>query len=198
MINLLPLDYKKEMQAARVNVTLGRYVIFVIITIAAAFLIFAGGYFITIQARSQAKTDLASNNQQLSQYNRVKSEAEQFESNLQNAKAILDHQVSFSKLIVQIAKTLPSDAVLESLHLTTADIGGKPITLDARTANSGSAPLKLKDALESSPLFDDVSIISIKRDQSASSDSKVAADYPVEVQLSASLVKPTGQAGGKS
>jgi hypothetical protein len=89
---------------------------------------------------------------------------------------------------------------LQSLHIETQDIGGKPITLSARTIDAGVTPLTLKSALEQSPLFNDVSIISIKRNL-ATGEQRVEtsqSDYPVSVNLSVSLDKTAGKPGSES
>lgn len=200
MINLLSREHKQNLKAARVNVTLRRYVNLIILVAVLAGLIFGAGYFLTMRDRAQATAAINDNKSQIAQYDSVKNEAEQFETNLKSAKVILGGQVTFSQLVVDIAQTLPEGAVLESLHIETQDIGGKPITLSARTVDSGITPLKLKSALEDSPLFSDVSIISIKRDTTTDKQTKQTSqsDYPVAVSLSVSLDKSAGKPGFKS
>ncbi|HET7629972.1 MAG TPA: hypothetical protein VFK03_01220 [Candidatus Saccharimonadales bacterium] len=199
MINLLSTQHKKNLRSARINVVLNRYINLIIFAAVLAGLIFGSGYLLTMHERNQAEAGISDSKQQITQYDKVRTEAEQFETNLKSARVILGGQVTFSQLIVDIAKALPSGAVLESLHIETQDIGGKPITLSARTTDSGITPLRLKSALEDSPLFSDVSIISIKRNiTTGQQDKSSQSDYPVSVSLSVSLDKSAGKPGGKS
>ncbi|HET8690190.1 MAG TPA: hypothetical protein VFL81_02035 [Candidatus Saccharimonadales bacterium] len=200
MINLLSSEHKRNLRAARVNVVLRRYVNLILLVAIIAALIFAAGYLLTRRERSQAAAAISENQSQIAQYDKVRHQAEQFETNLKSARVILSGQVTFSQLIVDIAKTLPAGTVLESLHIETQDIGGKPITLSARTVDSAVTPLKLKSALEASPLFSNVSIISIKRDTNLDNQTQPTSQsaYPVSVSLSVSLTKTAGKPGGQS
>ncbi|RWZ79735.1 MAG: hypothetical protein EOT04_00540 [Candidatus Chaera renei] len=190
MINLLPDETKRNLRAARLNVLLLRYLIF--LGVACLFIVgaFGVGYLLTASERTAAARDLAASQQTLAAYQKTKLDAQAFADNLRAARIILSNETIFSDLIVQIAKTLPPNTVLTSLNLST-DTLGKQIIINARTKDA-EAPLALKTALENSPLFTNVSILTIAKPSPSDPPPRfmIARDYPVTVTMSATLVKP--------
>ncbi|HEX6258115.1 MAG TPA: hypothetical protein VFZ48_01390, partial [Candidatus Saccharimonadales bacterium] len=183
MINLLSPNDKKQLRAARSNVLLLRYNILVVITILAVGGVFGGGFFITMQERANAEARLAEDAQRTASYSSTRKQAEDFAKNLTTAKTILSQEISYSQLIIDIAKTLPKGSVLTDLNLN-AESFSKPLTVGARTKSYDGA-VQLKNTLEQSDLFNDVSIINIIRDDGR-------RDYPVTVTLNASLTPKAG------
>lgn len=192
MINLLSQDRKANIRAARLNVILRRYVFGLILTILAMIAAFGIGYAFTIMQRNAATAEREKNEQAVAQYSKVASEAKAFADNLTSAKAILSNEVLFSKLMTDIAKTMPRGSVLTNLSVTTTDIGGKPINLSARTMDAGATPLKIKSELEASPLFENVSINSISKNPPSDEDPIIARKYPVTVDLYVTLSRGAG------
>lgn len=158
MINLLPPQTKRHIRAARQNIVLRRYCFLVVFSALLFSAIFAVGFWVTSDEKSQAERAKAADQQAMAQYADVREQAEQFASDLKTAKEILGGSVSFSDLIIDIAATVPPGVVLNNLALGATTQKG-PIDITGR-AKSYDAVLAIKTSLESSDIFQDVNIAS--------------------------------------
>ncbi len=190
MINLLSDEAKRNLRAGRLNVLLLRYVMFLGTASLFIVAVFGVGYLLTAAERSAASQELAANQQALAGYQQTKQEAQAFSDNLKTAKIILSNETVFSDLIVQIARTIPPNVVLTSLSLSTDNLG-KQITINARTKDT-ETPLALKAALENSPLFSNVNILTIAKPSPADQvpNFRIPREFPVTVTISATIIKP--------
>lgn len=184
MINLLPSEEKRQIQAARTNVLLLRYVLLTACVMVATGLMVGAGFVIMNNSKAEAEKKMALNASKASSYNSVQAEAQTFRTNLSTAKTILDKEVNYTKVILAIAQTLPSEVTLDNLDLD-ANTFGTPFVLSAK-AKSYDGGLALKAALEKSDVFSDVSLQGMTM---AASDS----DYPVSVQLNVTINKDVAQ-----
>lgn len=182
MINLLPHEEKRQLHAARTNTLLFRYTLFLLIAV--AFLGVAEGitYLYLGNSRTAAEQTITQNKAKVSNFAPIEAQAQQFRSNLATAKQILDHEVTYSKVIIEIAKLMPSGAVLENLTLDAATFGTET-TLAAQVKDYGHA-LALKDSFEKSSLFSNVHFQDITANASSGS-----AGYPVTVNLNVTIKK---------
>lgn len=181
MINLLPPQDKRELQAARTNTLLIRYNILLIIAIGLMLLI-AGSvsiYFSSAKTTSQAIID--ENRSRVSNYATIEKQATEFRSNLATAKKILDNEVVYTKVILAIAHTLPSGTVLDTLNLDSANFG-KPMSITARVRSYADA-LRLKDAFQTSDIISDAHFDSV------TAGSTNDAAYPLTVSLTITIKK---------
>lgn len=181
MINLLPPLEKKELRAARTNVLLLRYNFFLLGAVA-----FLGAatiitYIYLTTTKSNAEQAINENRAKESAYAATAAEAQQFRANLTTAKQILDHEVTYSKVIVNIAQILPSGVVLDNLNLDAQTFGTETV-FNARAKNYDRA-LALKEAFEKSLMFSNVHFQSITTGDSTNSS------YPLSVSLSATIKK---------
>lgn len=184
MINLLPFEEKRQIQAARTNVLLLRYVLLTSCVMAATGLMVGAGFVIMNNSKANAEKQIALNTSKASTYNSVQAEAQMFRANLLTAKTILDKEVNYTKVILAIAQTLPPEVTLDNLDLD-ANTFGTPFVLSAK-AKSYDGGLALKAALEKSDVFSNVSLQGMTL---AASDS----DYPVSVQLNVTINKDVAQ-----
>lgn len=159
MINLLPQEEKRQLQAARTNTLLIRYNILLLCVVAFAGIAIGVGYIYLSQTANNAKQTLQSNQAKVSQYASVETKATQFRQDLSTAKTILDNEVTYSKVILQIAQLIPSGVILQNLDLDPQTFGSET-TLVAETKDNNSA-IALKDSFSQSPLFSDVHFQSI-------------------------------------
>ncbi len=192
MINLLPVETKRQIGAARANTVLMRYLVFIGISSLLMVAIFGGGLYITLNEKKLAAKDLDTLKQSNSQYSPIQKQAEEFSANLGTAKSILSNEIIFSELTTNIAKALPVGTVLTNLTILTDNVG-QPITLNARTKDEEGA-LRLKNALETSPVFEKVSISSItspiqENEGSNAAVDTISRDYPYTVTINATLSK---------
>ncbi|MDN5275001.1 MAG: hypothetical protein JWP06_902 [Candidatus Saccharibacteria bacterium] len=182
MINLLPHEEQRQLRAARTNVLLLRYnvlllgaVIFIVIAVSITYLQLTN-------TKLLAQTAITDNNTKSSSFIPIKNQADQFRTNLATAKQILDREVTYTKVVLAIAKVLPSGVVLENLTLDSQTFGTST-TLVAHAKDSSRA-LALKESFQTSNLFSDVHFDSI-----ANGDSTSNADYPVTINLNVTITK---------
>ncbi len=185
MINLLSPETKKSLRSGRNNVILSRYVWSICAALLAIAAIFGGGYYITVTEKAKAIEERTANETMVEKYASTQREAEAFASNLKGAKSILENEVVFSELITEIAATLPTGTVLSNLNLSTS-ITGEEIVLNALTLDSGDAPLRLKAALEASPLFERANIQGI-----TAPPESAASKYKATVSIRVTVTKLT-------
>lgn len=182
MINLLPHEEQSQLRAARTNVLLLRYNI--LLLSAVAFIILAVGvtYIQLTNTKTLAETDIAQNNSKSSSFIPIENQAAQFRTNLGTAKQILDREVTYTKVVLAIAKVLPSGVILDTLSLDSQTFG-TATTLVAH-AKDYSRALALKDSFQKSTLFTDVHFESIATGEGATNP-----NYPVTVNLNVTITK---------
>lgn len=182
MINLLPPEEKRQLRAARTNLLLLRYNFFLLAAV--VFLGLATGvtYLYLNTTKANAEATINESKAKVSAYSMTAAQADVFRSNLTVAKQILDHEVTYSKVIIGIAQILPSGVVLTGLSLD-AHTFGTETTLAAQ-AKSYDRALALKEAFQASPLFTNVHFQSITTAAGGQS-----GDYPIAVNLSVTIKK---------
>lgn len=183
MINLLPPEMKSQISAARTNRLLLRYNVLLLAALGFMLIAIAIVYLYLVNAKATAEATVAENRAKASDYAAVESEANAFKQNLANAKQILDGDITYTKVVLQIASLLPSGVVLDNVSLDSSSFGS-PTVLSAR-AKDYSTVLTLKSTLQNSSLFSNVSIQSI----SSGGD----GEYPLSVMLSVTIKKDAAQ-----
>jgi Tfp pilus assembly protein PilN len=154
MINLLPNEDKRQIRAARSNTLLLRYNFLILgVAVIAAFAI-GGVYIYLSNSKAASETTIAKNKDRASGFDATANEASTFRANLSTAKQIMDREVVYTKVVLQLAKALPPGTVLQSLSLD-ASTFGTPTVLVAKTKTTDNA-IALKDALQKSGIFTDV------------------------------------------
>lgn len=179
MINLLPPEVKSQTNAARVNRLLIRYNFFLIgsiVFILAAILLV---YVYLASTKTIAEQTVADNIAKAGNFGSVEAEANAFKQDLSNAKQILDSDAKYTQVILEIAGVLPPGVVLDTLGLDSQTFG-TPTTLAANVKDY-STVLRLKDSLQNSTIFSNVSIQTI-------SDSG-SGEYPLSATFSVTIRK---------
>lgn len=186
MINLLPDDEKKQIIAARSNVTLINYILF----------LFMGAIFLGISSvvvhyaitdtKTNAEVLITENAKKSVSFSSVRTEAAALRATIAKAKGILDNEVLYTRILTGVAQAMPTGVVLENLSLSPATIG-VPITVVAYAKSTEDA-LRLKENFQQSPLFSQVSFLSL-----ASTAQSSAAGYPITVNLSLTINKGSTQ-----
>jgi Tfp pilus assembly protein PilN len=185
MVNLLPPDTKRQIRAARMNVTLYRYCLLIVFTALLLGGVFAVGFWSDGNDRRLAEEAKAESQTAAAPYANTKSAAEAFAADLNTARTILGGNVSFSKLVLDIAAIVPRGVVLNNLALGTTAKADTPIDISGR-ATSYDAAVALKNSLEASPIFEKVNIVNINQtDISGANVSDIAKNYPFAVSLKA-------------
>lgn len=181
MINLLPTEEKRQLRAARSNTLLLRYNILLIGVVACMLVAIGFTYIYLNTTKETAEATINENKAKVSNFAKVETEATTFRSNLATAKQILDREVVYTKVILEIAHTMPTGTILETLNLDSATFG-TATTLTAK-AKSYDQAIALKEALQKSTLFSDVHFESITLNDSDTTG------YPFTVNLSVTIKK---------
>lgn len=194
MINLLSQQHKREIRSARINVVLLNYCMAVILLGVIVALIYAAGFWLVANDKRAIETKIASEQAQTASYADVQKQAEQFRKNLLVAKQILGSETSYSSFLTTTAQDLPAGAILTELSLggpqTPAQIAAG-IIIGARTSSYEKA-LETKTRLEQSKLYENVSIVNIKRPEDISKLTGQEGRYPYEASYNVKLSKLSG------
>ena len=178
MINLLPPDNKRQIHAAQSNVLLLRYCIASLALMALLAGIIGIAHLTLNSSKVAAENSIKESEAKSSQYTDIKVQAEEFKKNLAIAKTILDKEVRYSAIALQIAQTIPAGTVLQSLQLS-AQSFGEPTVLNANGKTYDDA-IRLKTAFEESNYFHDVHLLSVSHADENNPDQI----YPISIQIS--------------
>lgn len=181
MINLLPTDKKYEIRAARTNILLVRYIS--ILALATAFIL--GSMYVTYTVLGLTKDSsekiIASNDVKASVYSSTQTQVSALSASLSQTKILLDEEIRYSKVFVNIAQIMPPNTIFGKLELKSSSFNGTPTTVKVYAKTSADT-IKLRQNFESSPLFSNVTFQTIESDS-------VVDGYPVSVDMSFILNK---------
>lgn len=180
MIDLLPPEEKRQLRAARSNTLLIRYNLLLLGAVAFLGLAFGVTYVYLRNTKNNAEQTITQNNAKVGSYAAVTTQAQEFRTNLAIAKQILNQEVTYTKVILAIAKLLPSGVILQNISLDSQTFGTET-TLTAQAKDYASA-LALKDSFQQSPLFSDVHFESI-------TTTGTSGRYPITVSLNVTIKK---------
>lgn len=195
MINLLGTTQKEEIRAARLNVQLRKYVLLGAFVAVGIFAIYIVGLYLVMNDKDKAQQQLDQDKAAVGQYHKVQTDAKAYKANLDIAKKVLSSGTSYSTFITQIAAALPAGSILTDLALT--DLGNMPvkptpgtasITLHARATDQDHV-LKIKENLEKSAIFENVSIADTLEADITAQSSDLERKYPIIVNVSVVVTK---------
>jgi hypothetical protein len=176
MINLLPYNTKQQTKAARINVMLIRYIIF--LTISAGFLVLAclTTYLFINNAFIFAKTAVTNTSS-----SKVQSDAATIKTNLAKAKNILDQQVSYSQVISAITSALPSGTKINTLSINDGSFG--TTTMLSVLATKADLETSLKTSFANPKYFSNYKL------ESTTSSQDPTSKYPFTLNISVTINK---------
>ena len=186
MINLMPDQAKKEIRSARVNVILVRYMTIILLAFGFLVLLLAGSYFILMQTKQSQQQLIEANAAKADVYSSTKAQVDALSSSLSEAKSILDQEILYSKVLVNIGQQMPPGTVIDKISLNTASFTGTPLTLKAY-AKTTDAAVALREKFQTSPIFTNVNF------ESVSDTSGGIAGYPVSVAMTLTITKAATQ-----
>lgn len=175
MINLLSDDRKAGIRAARTNVLLLRY----LTTVVLAFAFIGGAMYISYTLLQQT---MRSANQLVSSYDikadiysDTKAQVDELAGRLSEAKTIANQEILYSKVLVKIGSVMPAGTVIGDLKLEATNFASTPahLTVYAKSATEAG---NIQSALQSSPLFSQVTLVSTESENGIDG-------YPVNVSL---------------
>lgn len=191
MINLLPPSAKKELRAARLNVTLRRYLIATIFFGTLAISTFVGGFYLANDEKQAAIKAKEAADKSLAQYDDINKKGSTFFNNLTIGSSIIKSDLSFYSLILDIAKVVPRGVIMNNLSIGSASLD-TPISINAK-ATSYDTGINFKNSLENSDLFESVKLVNINL--SESDGEGASAKYRYNVQITATFSKGNTKGG---
>ena len=194
MINLLNPEQFAELQAARLNFKLRRYIIMAVFAALGVVAIYGGGYWFASNEHQLASNQHESALAELKNYEDVKKRMTEYRANLAIADKILGTQLVYSDFLVKTAQAMPENTILASLALSTkATVAAAQkglMTLEARTKSYDDA-LRLKESLEASPMFSDVRLKQTSTPEKLP-DGGIERTYPFQASYTLKLDPPAG------
>lgn len=181
MINVMPDDTKKEIRSARLNVILIRYIFVILLAFGFLVLVLGGSYVVLTQTKASAQRLIDANGAKAAVYSTTKAQVDALSSRLSETKSLLDQEILYSNVLLNIGQQMPAGTVIDSLTLDAASFAGTPITLKvyAKTTN---AAVTLRQKFQSSPIFTKVNFESV-------SDTAGIDGYPVSVSMTLTITK---------
>jgi hypothetical protein len=186
MINLLPIDKKAEIRAARTNLILARYI--TILILATAFVL--GSLYVTCNVLELTKENsekiIASNDIRTDVYSSTQTQVNALSASLAETKTLLNQEIRYSKVFVNIAQLMPPGTVFGKIALNDNSFNGVPSTVKVYAKTSAEA-ITLRQNFEKSSMFSGVSFQTI-----AESGSGVDG-YPASVDMTFTLGRTAAQ-----
>lgn len=189
MINLLSPESKRSIRAARLNITLRRYFVLTLLVVVGMGAIYGVGFYLVANEKTIADKEKVTGEQQLAEYAAATKQAETYKANLAVVKQILSNEIVYSSFLTSTAAALPSNTILSNLTLSTAVAPGAKTAgtnLEAR-AKSYNDVLNLKEFLDKSGIFTNVSIVSTNRPDDISKLTGISQQYPFEAILNVTI-----------
>ncbi len=185
MINLMPDEAKRQLRAAKLNVSLLNY--FLILLVAAAFLgfILYGSVVLLRQTEESAKQLILANDTKAEVFEETQTQIAGLSAKLSDARVVLDGQRSYTKILQTIGGAMTTGTVIDELSLTPAAISGEPFVATI-FATTSTATVELQESLESTGAFSSVAISSI-------SQSDAVEGYPVTASMTLTLTQRAGR-----
>lgn len=163
MINLLPTENQKHLQASQLNTTLLKYVFFFLAILLALTASIGFIYLNLIYTKISLEHNLEDARAQTQSIAKTKQQATELQTQIKDVANVFNQQVHYSKLFTALAEKLPSNVRISSFHVgDTAFIRPQIIQIHAPTSDD---VIKAKRALKQAKFIDSVSIASVVTDQ---------------------------------
>jgi hypothetical protein len=182
MINLLPTNKKAEIRAARTNLILVRYI--AILLLAIGFIVTAMYVTYSVLAMTKTSSDevIASSDVKANVYSATNDQVEALSGQLSEAKLLLDQEVRYSKVLVNVAQIMPANTIFDKLVFDSTTVTTTPISTKVYAKTSADA-VNLRQNFEKSPFVSGVNFLTINQ-----SGSEIEG-YPVTADISFTLTK---------
>lgn len=181
----MPDEDKRQLRAARLNVSLLNY--FMILLAAGVFLIFIlyGSGLLLRQTEQSALQLIEANDTKAEVFESTQTQITELSGRLSDAKAVLDTQRSYSSILQTIGKGMTPGTVIDEIALTPAVVSGEPLVVTIY-ATSSTATVALQESLENSGIFSSVTISSI-------TESTAVPGYSVTASMTLTLTPEAGR-----
>ena len=182
----MPDEAKKEIRAARVNVILFRYIAIIVLAFLFLLMLLGGSYIVLGRTQASAEMTIDANNTKADVFSSTKAEVDALSSSLSEARNILDQEILYSNVLINIGQQMPEGTVLERIALNSASFTGTPVSLKAYAVTNDAA-LALRERFQSSPFFTNVNF------ESVSETAGGIPGYPVSVSMTVTITRAAAQ-----
>lgn len=181
MINLLPPELKADYQYGRRNVRLRRWVVAFALALVGLGAIGTFGLVMLMQSTKNYQTQVAKSQDYLvsQHYTATQKQVEDISSHFKLVVQVLGKEVLFSELLKQIAATIPKNASLTGLTISSTQ-GAIDLTASA-TDTTTATQVQVNLADPDNRIFSKADIQNIVCDASSANDSR----YPCTVSIKA-------------
>ena len=186
MINLLPPENTRQLQAARHNTILLRYVIGAGIVLGLIILVYVIAFVLMKSTELASSAASEENKAKIAAFKAVETEAKTHTANLQLAKSIFASELSYPTALHRVASALPPATVLQSLDLNPTTIS-QPVTLTVLAKTTGDA-LKVKESLEKAKVASNITIGSLTESVPVG-EGAIVDEYHVSLSLNLTFDK---------
>ena len=182
----MPDEAKVELRAARTNIVLIRYIF--VIFLACLFLGFAlfGSVVLLNRTAASSQQLIDANDTKAEVYSSTKAQVDALSSSLTEAKNILDQEVLYSNVLMNIAQQMPAGTIIDKITLNADSFGATPLTLKVYAKTTDDA-VNLRERFQNSPSFSNVSF------QTISDTSEGIDGYPISATMTLTLNKVSTQ-----
>jgi len=181
MINLLPPGTKDNLRYGHLNVTVLEYSILILVTAAGLIGILFFGQALASNEERQLK-DLAGEKQAvLAQYDSSLAEARALDERIDIIAALLQREITFSKLLPNIGALVPSGTTINGLELDNED--GNNLTINGESDSQLGPSVFRQNLANTDRLFSRADIVNISLPETQSGPN--VYNFQIDVQFAA-------------
>lgn len=166
MISVLPTEIKQQLSYSKKNVVLRKYLILVVVIVAALLATIGGALWYANRQISNLQATLLEQQSQRASYKDTEANIQALQANLGLIEKIFNQKTEFSQVLGDIASVLPAGTYINSVELTGDD--KKPVQL-LITASSLTEAGLVRNALLQSDRISTADIQSITQNEGSSS-----------------------------
>lgn len=189
MINLLPPDQKTDIIFARRNAVLKNWIVASCIGVVGIIVVIAAGQFFISRSTTTWQKQVSSMRAQLDAQNQaeVQKQVTNISDSVKLTLQVLERQVLFSKLLVQVGAAMPSGTTLNSLSISSTQ-GGLDLAASAKDYQTATqVQLNLSDP--QNKLFEKADIIGVNCDNTTKTPTGGLLPYPCKITIRALFAK---------
>ena len=182
MINLLPTNSKAEIRAARTNLILVRYIAILMLAIGFIVIAMYVTYSVLAMTKNSSNEVIASSDVKADVYSSTNTQVKALSAQLSDAKVLLDDEVRYSKVLVNVAQIMPANTIFDKLVFDSSTVTTTPISTKVYAKTSADA-VALRQNFEKSPFVSGVNFLTVTENGSG------VEGYPVSADVSFTLTK---------
>lgn len=188
-INLLPPAHKTDIIFARRNTVLKNWIIASCAGVAGIIIVLAAGYFFINQSQKSMQKQVNDAHTQLSaqKQDEVQKQVTSISDSVKLTLQVLQRQIFFSKLLVQVGAVMPPGASLDTLTINSTQ-GGIDLSVFAQDYQAATQ-VQINITDPSKKLFDKADIVNVTCTPQTTATTVTAQAYPCKSSIRAVFAK---------